>query len=52
MNINKEDILFIGDKLEQGGNDYPVKAIGIDTIAVERCEDTALVLEGILGVTE
>jgi len=52
MNISKQDILFIGDKLQEGGNDYPVKAMGIDTIEVGRWEDTAFVLEGILGVTE
>ncbi len=52
MNIEKDDILFIGDKLKEGGNDYPVKAMGIDTIEVERWEDTAFVLEGILAVTE
>lgn len=52
MNISKEDILFIGDKLQPGGNDYPVKAMGIDTIEVQRWEDTAFVLEGILGVTD
>jgi len=51
LRIDKNDILFIGDKLEEGGNDYPVKAMGIDTIAVERWEDTALVLEGILAVS-
>lgn len=50
--IGKENILFIGDKLNEGGNDYPVKAMGIDTIAVERWEDTAFVLEGILAVSE
>lgn len=52
IDISKDEILFIGDKLEEGGNDYPVKAMGIDSIAVERWEDTILVLEGILGVTE
>lgn len=51
LKIGKEDILFIGDKLMEGGNDYPVKAMGIDTIAVARWEDTALVLEGVLGVS-
>jgi HAD superfamily hydrolase (TIGR01484 family) len=45
-----ENILFIGDRLEEGGNDYPVKAMGIDTIAVERWEDTALVVETIVKV--
>jgi hypothetical protein len=38
-------MLFIGDRLEEGGNDYPVKAMGIDSIAVEKWEDTALVVE-------
>lgn len=50
--ISKEDILFIGDKLQEGGNDYPVKAMGIDCIEVDKWEDTALVLEGILGVSK
>jgi phosphomannomutase len=43
--VTMEEILFIGDKLDEGGNDYPVKAMGIDTIAVEKWEDTALVIE-------
>ena len=51
LSIAKEDILFIGDKLEEGGNDYPVKAMGIDSLAVTRWEDTALVLDGILAVS-
>ena len=51
LGISKEEILFIGDKLEEGGNDYPVKAFGIDTIAVDGWQDTALALEGILGVS-
>ena len=25
---SKEEILFIGDRIEEGGNDYPVKAYG------------------------
>ena len=51
LDISKSDILFIGDKLQEGGNDYPVKAMGIDSIEVDRWEDTALVLEGILRVS-
>ncbi len=51
MAIDKDNILFIGDKLQEGGNDYPVKAMGIDTIEVTRWEDTALVLEGILSLS-
>lgn len=51
LEISKDEIVFIGDKLQEGGNDYPVKAMGIDSIEVERWEDTALVLEGILAVS-
>ena len=35
LGIAKEDILFIGDRLFEGGNDYPVKLMGINTVAVE-----------------
>jgi HAD superfamily hydrolase (TIGR01484 family) len=51
LGISKDDVLFIGDKLQEGGNDYPVKAMGIDSIEVDRWEDTALVLEGVLRVS-
>jgi phosphomannomutase len=47
LEISKDEILFIGDKLDEGGNDYPVKAMGIDTIAVEGWEQTCLVVETI-----
>ena len=43
--VQMNEILFIGDKLEEGGNDYPVKAMGVDSIAVEKWQDTALVIE-------
>lgn len=48
----KEDILFFGDKLEEGGNDFPVRNMGIDCIAVERWEDTAYAVEGIVAVSK
>lgn len=46
--LTKEEVLFIGDKLQEGGNDYPVKAMGIDSIEVSCWQETALVLEGIM----
>ena len=52
LDISKAEVLFIGDKLQEGGNDYPVKAMGVDTIEVDGWEDTAFVIEGILGATE
>lgn len=45
VGVDKQEILFIGDRLEEGGNDYPVKAMGIDSIAVTKWQDTALVIE-------
>ncbi len=50
INISKDDILFFGDNLQEGGNDYPVKAFGIDCLDVERWEDTVSRLETILAV--
>lgn len=49
--VAMEEILFFGDKLEEGGNDFPVKDLGIECIAVERWEDTAYALEGIIAVS-
>lgn len=51
LDISKEDVLFVGDKLNEGGNDYPVLAMGIDSIEVEKWQDTAFVLDGITSVS-
>jgi HAD superfamily hydrolase (TIGR01484 family) len=51
LGIGKEEILFIGDRLMEGGNDYPVKEFGIDTIEISAWEETAIVIEGIIQVS-
>ncbi len=51
LRVKEEDILFIGDKLEEGGNDYPVKAMGIDCVAVKGYEDTPALVEAIILVS-
>lgn len=51
LDCSQDDILFIGDKLQEGGNDYPVKAMGIDTIEVRHWEDTAFVISGMLATS-
>jgi phosphomannomutase len=43
--VSFEETLFIGDRLDPEGNDYPVKALGVPTHAVEGWEDTAVYLE-------
>jgi HAD superfamily hydrolase (TIGR01484 family) len=51
LEMTRQEILFFGDKLEEGGNDHPVKAMGIDSIAVKSWEETALALEAIIEVS-
>jgi phosphomannomutase len=45
--LAKEDILYFGDKIVEGGNDLAVHEMGIDCVAVRNWEDTAYSLEGI-----
>lgn len=48
LQISKEDILFFGDRLAEGGNDYPVKDFGIDSLEVSGWEHAAHRLETLL----
>jgi phosphomannomutase len=45
LDIGISDVLFVGDRLDPGGNDYPVKKMGINCVAVSCWQDTALFLE-------
>jgi len=45
---NKEDILFMGDRIEPGGNDYAVEEFGIECIKVRSWHDTSYAVEGIV----
>ena len=49
--FKKEDILYLGDKIIPGGNDYAVEEMGIDCISVRSWEDTAYAVEGIVSVS-
>lgn len=51
LSISKEDILFVGDRLQVGGNDYPVKAMGIDCMEISQWQETAMVVEAIIQVS-
>lgn len=51
LQIGKSEILFIGDRIEEGGNDYPVKVMGIDTLQISHWEETALVVKAITLVS-
>jgi HAD superfamily hydrolase (TIGR01484 family) len=43
-----EDMLFVGDRLDPDGNDFPVLAIGVPCQAVTGWEDTAAYLDTLL----
>lgn len=46
--ISLDDMVFVGDRLDPDGNDYPVKAMGVESIAVHGWRDTVGVVEGLL----
>lgn len=46
--ISLDEMIFVGDRLDEGGNDYPVKAMGVSCIAVHGWRDTVGVVEGLL----
>jgi len=47
--IPLDDMLFIGDRLDEAGNDYPVKVLGVRCVAVEGWEDTAQYLDAVIS---
>jgi len=51
LQIGMDDIFFIGDRVQEGGNDYPVKAMGIDTLQISKWEETAMAIEVILATS-
>lgn len=46
--ITKDEILFMGDKIIEGGNDYAVFQMGIDCVSVRNWEDTSYAIEAIV----
>ncbi|MBI4918499.1 HAD-IIB family hydrolase [archaeon] len=49
LGIKKEEMLYIGDALFEGGNDYPVKQAGVDCISVNNPNDTKEVIRKIIN---
>jgi phosphomannomutase len=47
LGIPLDEMIFIGDALFVGGNDYPVAETGVDSIAVRGPEETKLVMKAI-----
>jgi len=49
LGIELEEMLFAGDALFPGGNDYPVKEAGVASIQVNNAEETKRVIETFLA---
>lgn len=49
LDLTMDDVLFVGDRLDEGGNDYPVKAMGVPCLAVSGWEETADFLDRFLA---
>jgi HAD superfamily hydrolase (TIGR01484 family) len=48
LKVTKDDMIFVGDALYEGGNDYPVKTTGVETVQVSGPEDTKLFIKTLL----
>ena len=48
LNTSPDQLLFIGDRLREGGNDYPVRALGVRWLEVTKWQDTACYVQGLL----
>jgi HAD superfamily hydrolase (TIGR01484 family) len=52
LGLAADEILFVGDRLEPGGNDYPVRAVGVRCVEVACWQDTADYVERLLVSAE
>ncbi|WP_328583164.1 HAD-IIB family hydrolase [Streptomyces sp. NBC_00370] len=50
LGLEIQDVLFVGDRLDEGGNDFPVRAMGVSCISVTGWEETADCIDWLLGV--
>jgi phosphomannomutase len=49
LGVGREALLFVGDRLDAAGNDYPVLAYGVPCVAVSGWEETVELVASILG---
>lgn len=44
-----DDVVYVGDQLHKGGNDYVVKSTGVETLEVKDAEETKLFIGALLN---
>ncbi len=47
LKLEKSDLLFIGDRLDESGNDYPVLAMGVTCLPVKDWHETLALVTGL-----
>ncbi len=52
LDIDIPEMLFIGDALFEGGNDYPARRTGVDCIQVRDAEETKRIIETIIACVD
>ncbi|TSJ39620.1 HAD-IIB family hydrolase [Mucilaginibacter corticis] len=49
LNIRKREMIFIGDAIFPGGNDYPAKEAGVASVCIKDPNETKRVVQGIIA---
>jgi phosphomannomutase len=49
VDVPLDAMLFLGDAIFPGGNDYPAKTLGMDTVRVRDVAETMAVIEGVIA---
>lgn len=49
LNLSLAEMLFAGDAIFEGGNDYPVQEAGVDSILVRDSRETARVIQTVIA---
>ncbi len=49
LDVKKKEIIFIGDAIFPGGNDYPAKEAGVTSICIKDPNETKRVIQGIIA---
>jgi hydroxymethylpyrimidine pyrophosphatase-like HAD family hydrolase len=49
LDISIKDMLFAGDAIFPGGNDYPAQEAGVDSILVRDINETARVIQTVIA---
>jgi HAD superfamily hydrolase (TIGR01484 family) len=49
LNIPINEMLFAGDAIFEGGNDFPAQAVGVDSLLVRDTNETARVIQTVIA---